>query len=57
MKMVLLKMAVGYMIFRQLNKLSDPEITAIGLPLVIGSALLWMAREPSFLEKVYKAVT
>ena len=54
--MVLLKMAMAYMIFRQLNKLSDPEITAIGVPLAIGSAILLMTREPSFLEKVYKAV-
>jgi len=54
--MVLLKMAVGYMIFRQLNKLSDAELNTFGIPLGIGSLLLIISKEPSLIQRVYKAV-
>ena len=54
---VLVEIIGGYLITRQLSKLSDQDIAAVGVPLVIGTAVLLMSRTPSFLEKVYRAVT
>lgn len=53
---VILEILGGYLITRQLEKLGDPELAAIAVPLVVGGAILLLTRKPSFLEKVYKAV-
>ena len=54
---VILEIVGGYLITRQLEKLGSAELNAIAVPLVVGGAILLLTRKPSFLEKVYKAVT
>lgn len=54
---VILEIIGGYLITRQLEKLGDTELAAIAVPLVVGGVILLLTRKPSFLEKVYRAVT